>query len=90
MIFVYAAYVSMTLSGLQGQILQLLVGISTAAAAFATVCGLAWLYGHDLTGLLSRSRDLPITPDTGLFSMTRDYESPSRHRWRKLTMGHQY
>lgn len=60
----YAAYVSMTLSGLQGQILQLLVGISTAAAAFATVCGLAWLYGHDLTGLLSRSRDLPITPDT--------------------------
>lgn len=58
-----AAYVSMTLIELQGLILPLLVGLSSAAAAFATVCGLAWLYGYGLPGVLSHSHDLPIPPD---------------------------
>lgn len=50
------AGVAMAASGLQSQILLLLVGIGASATTSLVILGLALLFGHDLTGLLSRSR----------------------------------
>ena len=58
-----AAYLAMTASGLDAPFFLLIVAIAASAAMSLTMLGLAWLFGHDLTGLLPRSRALPVSSD---------------------------
>lgn len=60
-----AGYMAMAASGIQSPVLLLVVAIGASATTSLAILGLAWLLGHDLTGLLSRARGEPDSESTG-------------------------
>ncbi len=51
-----ASYAAMTYSGVQIEMLLLIVGIGTSAATFIGMVGSAWFFGYDLTDIFSLAK----------------------------------